>query len=73
LDLFAWHSISLVSVYISIWGVIDAINATQNHKKQEEIAQGFYEKSEAGFCCVIGAIDGLLIWIRDTHAISEHV
>ena len=71
LDLFAWHGISLVSVYVSIWGVIDAINAFQmmhirfpDHKEQEEIAQGFYEKSKAGFSCVIGAIDELLIWIR---------
>jgi hypothetical protein len=32
------------------------------HEEQEKIAKGFYAMSGAGFKCVVGAIDGLLIW-----------
>ena len=67
-DIMLVHGISLVSVYASVWGVIDAINMNkelgycfQNHKQQREIAAGFHRRSSAGFDKVVGAIDGLVI------------
>jgi hypothetical protein len=68
LDIMQIHDVSLVSVYYSVWGVIDAINTTKdlayhfpNHERQREIAEGFRRKSGAGFDKIIGAIDGLVI------------
>jgi hypothetical protein len=62
------HGISLVSIYASVWGVIDAINMNKelgycfpNHEQQREIAAGFLRRSSAGFNKVVGAIDGLII------------
>ena len=59
-----------LSVYCSVWGVIDAINNTKrlayrfpNPDEQRDIAQGFLDRSGAGFDKVIGAIYGLLICI----------
>ena len=71
LDLFGWHGVSIVSVFVSVWGVIDAVNNTEalafhfpNHDQQKSVASCFFEKSSAGFDKVIGAIDGILIWTR---------
>ena len=68
LDLFGWHGVSLVSVFISIWGVIDAVNNTDalaftfpDADEQKSIAARFCKRSGAGFSNVIGAIDGLLV------------
>ncbi|KAL7525672.1 hypothetical protein ACHAXR_001108, partial [Thalassiosira sp. AJA248-18] len=67
-DIMQIHDVSLVSVYYSVWGVIDAINTTEglayqfpDHTQQEDIADGFFRKSGAGFAKVIGAIDGIII------------
>ena len=67
-DLMQIHDVGLVSVYYSVWCVIDAINQTDELKysfpaeaEQEVIAAGFKRKSGAGFSNVIGAIDGLVI------------
>jgi hypothetical protein len=70
LDIMQVHDVSLMSVYYSVWGVVDALNACEelrytfpNHEEQEEIARGFGQKSGAAFSKVIGAIDGLVICI----------
>jgi len=67
-DIMQIHDVSLVSVYYSVWGVIDAINTTEglayhfpDHNRQREIAEGFRKKSGAGFDKIVGAIDGLII------------
>ena len=71
LDLFGWHGISIVSVFVSVWGVIDAVNNTDalafsfpNADEQRENAKGFLAMSGASFSNVIGTIDGILIWTR---------
>jgi hypothetical protein len=59
-----------MSVFYSIWGVVDVVNNSENlkirfpnHQEQKRIAQGFKKMSGAGFDKVIGAIDGILIWV----------
>ena len=59
-----------MSVFTSVWGVVQAVNNSKDlefhfptHNQQREIAAGFKKKSGADFDCVIGAIDGILIWI----------
>ena len=68
LDLMQMHDVGLISVYYSVFGVIDAINQMEglaykfpDHNRQKEIARGFRRKSGAGFDNVVGAIDGLVI------------
>ncbi|KAL7535942.1 hypothetical protein ACHAWF_005314 [Thalassiosira exigua] len=68
LDIMQTHDVGLLTVYYTVWGVIDAINETEclamrfpSHDRQREIAKGFLAMSGAGFRKVIGAIDGLLI------------
>ncbi len=62
------HGVSLNSIYVSVWGVVDAINSTPeldfhfpNHEQKQEIAAGFCTRSGAGFNNVVGAIDGLVV------------
>jgi hypothetical protein len=64
------HGVCYTSVFASVWGVVDVINKNPQLKirfptKQEQlkIAKGFEKMSGAGFDRVIGAIDGILIWI----------
>ena len=70
LDILQTHGVSLKSVYTSLWGVIDCVNKCEELQfhfptleEQPEIAQGFMKKCGAKFPNVIGAIDGILIWI----------
>ena len=70
IDLMLIHEVGLVSVYYSVWCVIDAINQTKeldykfpNHNEQRHIAECFFRMSGAGFNKVIGAIDGIVICI----------
>ena len=62
------HSVSLQSVYDSVWGVVNAINACghfdytfPSHEQQRKIASGFLAQSGAGFDNVVGVIDGLVM------------
>jgi DDE superfamily endonuclease len=56
----------------SIWYVVDAINDhpdfsmhfPTDHDEQQAVAAGFERISAAGFNCVVGAVDGILIWIH---------
>ena len=68
LDLMRIHNVGHVSVFRSVWGVIDAVNSTDAlaylfpfQAEQKKIAKAFESKSGAGFKNVIGAIDGILI------------
>ena len=73
LDIMLSHGMSQQSVYRSIWGTTDAINATaslslnQNnaefpsHEEQEEIAKGLTLRSKAGFDRICLAVDGMLV------------
>ena len=69
-DIMLTHGVSYTSIYRSVWGVVDAVNSTKelefsfpSHAEQRKNAAGFYEMSGAMFNNVIGALDGLLIWI----------
>lgn len=64
------HGVGRTSIFVSVWGVCDAVNNTPyldikfpNHDEQRVIASGFEEMSGCDFPNVVGAIDGLLIWI----------
>ena len=69
-DLMLTHGVSFCSVFTSIWGVVNVVNKYRGIKiefpsleEQVDIAKEFEEKSGAGFDNVIGAIDGILIWL----------
>ena len=69
LDIMVSHGVSFTSIFTSLWGVIDCVNKCSDlafhfptHAEQREIAKGFFKKSGAKFNCVVGAIDGILIW-----------
>ena len=69
-DLVVTHGVSMTSIFFSIWGVVDCVNKCSHfdivfpdYKGQKDIASGFQKRSGANFATVIGAIDGILIWI----------
>ena len=69
-DIMLTHGVSFKFIFVSIWGVVDAVNSTKelefsfpDHQQQRNIASGFYKMSGANFSNVIGAIDGILIWM----------
>ena len=69
-DLVVTHGVSMTSVFFSIWGVVDCINKCSqlnivfpDYTTQQDIALGFKSRSGADFGTIIGAIDGILIWI----------
>ena len=60
--------VSQTSIYVSVWGVVDAIHSTPeldfhflNHEQQQDIATGFCSWSGAGFDNVVGVINGLVV------------
>ena len=70
LDIVVTHGVSFASVFSSVWGVIDCVNKCEalrihfpSKEEQLEISLGYRQKSGASFANVIGAIDGILIWI----------
>jgi hypothetical protein len=68
------HGLGRSTIYDSVWAVVDAVNQSPDltfnsdgaefpsFAEQDEIANGFLERSAAGFDNVVGAIDGMLIW-----------
>eukprot|EP00804_Cyclotella_cryptica_P001469 CCRYP_003704-RA/>CCRYP_003704-RA protein AED:0.31 eAED:0.31 QI:0/-1/0/1/-1/1/1/0/136 len=68
------HGMSRQSVYRSVWGTTDAINATlslsfnrnnadfPSHEEQKEIAEEFKMRSKADFDRICLAVDGMLVW-----------
>ena len=71
-DIMLAFGIGRADVSKSIWIVVDAINQCEelalkfpeDHDAQRAIADGFYNKSSAGFRCCAGAVDGILIWTQ---------
>ena len=69
-DILLSHGLSHSSLFVSVWAVVDAVNKhpdlaigfPTDHAKQRAIARGFMERSDAGFDCCAGAIDGMLVW-----------
>jgi hypothetical protein len=85
-DIIVTHGISKVSVYKSIYGVVNVVNQHKSlafnsggaefpsHAEQREIAAGFLKKSGAGFDKVVLALDGMLVWtIQPSRADCEHL
>ena len=66
------YGISHTEFFKSVWDVVEAINShpafnisyPASHNQQRIIADGFAQKSQAGFKCCTGAVDGILIWIH---------
>jgi DDE superfamily endonuclease len=56
----------------SVWMVVEAVHRTEvfnlvfpaDHDTQRELARQFSTRSQAGFQCCVGAVDGILIWIH---------
>ena len=74
------------SVYRSVWGTTDAVNATPDlslnrdnaefpsHEEQVEIAEGFKMRSRADFDRICLVVDGMLIWtVQPTRAECEEL
>ena len=62
------HGVSYKSVFVSVWGVVDAVKPTKDlefsfpsHERQLIIAARFCKMSGANFPNVVGVIDGILI------------
>ena len=74
-DLILSHGMGRSTTHTSVWGVVDVVNETDelafnkdnapfpSLEEQDEIAEGFHSVSTASFDTVIGAIDGMLVWI----------
>lgn len=73
-DIMLTHGMGKQSVYNSIYGVVDVVNAEPSlafnanngsfpsYDEQRDIAEGFEMKSAAGFDKIMMAVDGMLIW-----------
>ena len=71
IDVLQSHDVSKSSVYESLWMVVDVINKYKSlefhfptKEEQTLICEGFKKKSNSGFDNVIGALDGMLVWIQ---------
>jgi hypothetical protein len=70
-DIMTTYKISLSSVLLSVWGVVEAVNRCwefhieypASHDVQRSIAADFAAVSDVGFTACAGAIDGVLICI----------
>ena len=71
-DLAVMFGISVKEVFTSVWRTMDAVNACplldikfpKDHVQQQRIAKRFQDRSKANFACCVGAIDGMLVWIK---------
>ena len=71
-DIALAHGTSHGEVLKSVWDVVDAVNNTRElnitfpttYDEQRKVAEGFRQKSKAGFNNCVGAVDGILIWIH---------
>ena len=70
-DIAPLYGVSRTDAFASVWMVIEAVHRTQalqlvfprNHAQQRQLAMEFANRSQAGFDCCVGAVDGILIWI----------
>ena len=66
------HGISHLAVFNCVWEVVYAVNNCPkfdisyptDHAEQQQIADGFRQKSKVGFSVCAGAIDGMLLWTQ---------
>ena len=71
-DLAPLYGVGRSDAFHSVWMVVEAIHRTkafnivfpQNHESQIALAQQFSSRSQAGFTCCVGAVDGILIWVH---------
>ena len=83
-DIILTHGMSRSSIYKSIYGVVNVVNASPSfafnqggasfplHEEQREIAAGFHVMSGADLDKIILALDGMLVWtIQPTEADCE--
>lgn len=77
-DLATTFGIAVCEVYTSVWEVTEAILGCpslaiafpEDHNEQRELAARFKAKSGAHFDCCVGAIDGILIWMKRPSAVN---
>jgi hypothetical protein len=71
-DIAPLFGIGRTDAFRSVWMVVEATHRTnvfnlvfpQDHDTQKALAQQFSLRSQAGFDCCVGAVDGILIWIQ---------
>ena len=69
-DLAPLFGVGRSDAYRSVWLVVEAVHRTKefnlcfprDHDAQRELARQFSTRSQAGFQCCVGAVDGILIW-----------
>jgi hypothetical protein len=69
-DLAPLFGVGLSDTIRSIWLIVEAVHNTEefnlvfprDHDAQRELARQFSTRSQAGFQCCVGAVDGILIW-----------
>ena len=70
-DIAPLYGVGRTDAFASVWMVVEAIHRSNvlrlifpdNHDEQRQLAQEFARRSQAGFDCCVGAVDGILIWI----------
>jgi hypothetical protein len=70
-DLAPLFGVGRCEAFQSVWMVVESIHVTNNfdlvfprdHDSQRVFARQFASRSQAGFNCCVGAVDGILIWI----------
>ena len=70
-DIAPLYGVSRTDAFRSVWMVVEAVHRTQelklvfpeDHGQQRHLAREFAARSQAGFDCCVGAVDGILIWI----------
>jgi DDE superfamily endonuclease len=70
-DLCPLFGIGRTDAFRSVWMVVEATHRTNlfnlvfpaDHDAQRELASQFSTRSQVGFDCCVGAVDGILIWI----------
>ena len=71
-DLSIIHNVYRASVYDSVWGVVDCINqcttlsfSFPSLTEQQDICAGYKRRSWINLPNIIGAIDGMLVWVKN--------
>ena len=75
-DMAPLYGVSRTNAFASVWMMVEAVHCTQslklvfpeNHAEQQRLAGEFAKRSQAGFDCCVGAVDGILIWILQLSA-----
>jgi hypothetical protein len=74
-DIAPLYGVGRPDAFSSVWMVVEAVHRTQSlnlvfpvdHVEQRRLAQEFSKRSQAGFDCCVGAVDGILIWVLQPH------